>query len=37
MESLLFFATLVSVLVFLASRFGVDSRDGNDWVKHPKV
>lgn len=31
---LIIFATAFLILDLLASRFGVDSRDGSDWMPH---
>jgi hypothetical protein len=37
MEGLVFFGGLVLLLLLGAGWFGVDSRDGNDWIKHSRL
>jgi hypothetical protein len=36
-ESLVFLTALFLVLVVAPLLFGADSRDGEDWVRHPRI
>ncbi len=35
--SLVIFGMILVALLVMATLFGTDSRDGNDWVKHSNV
>jgi hypothetical protein len=35
--SLIIFAVAVAALLVLSARFGVDSRDGDDWLNHRPI